>query len=100
MSGRNMGLDPGCVTRCGQFISIIPSLPLLLWTFSFFTQKTGTHTLTLLRDSEKEVSESLFLSAWWRRVCSMIGVQSVVILVIKMVSGAEGREYGYSQYPG
>lgn len=55
----DVGLDPGCVTQCCQFISIIPLSASVALDLSFFTCENRTHTLTLLNNSEKEVSESL-----------------------------------------
>ena len=55
----DLGLDPGCGTRCCQFISIAPLSASVALDLSFFIRGNRTHALTLLNDSENEVSESL-----------------------------------------
>ena len=61
----DVGLDPGCVTHCCQFINIVPLSASVALDLSFFICGNRTHALTFficgnrthaLNDSENEVS--------------------------------------------
>ena len=49
----DVGLDPGCVTHCCQFINIVPLSASVALDLSFFICGNRTHALN---DSENEVS--------------------------------------------